>query len=126
MTVEEAIQAFQAYDWERELSAMVDESGDHNCPPGIGIHNGFDNPETLHPHLLHICPRDSQSVFLNMHYPLTKKILGVFSSTREHVHHVDQFPLKDVPTVIRLFFKGDVEHLIQVTRSTSPLGEPLA
>lgn len=118
ISVDEAIRAFQTYDWDKERSSVVEGSGDRDCPAGIGIHNGHDDRENPTPQLLHVCPYDESSVFMNIHVPVTKKILGIFPSTREVVYYVERYPIEEVPDVIRLFFQDDIPQLLQRTQAT--------
>lgn len=93
------LRKFEDVDWQAELAMekKLVESGDANCPPGLGI---------VHPknRILHICPNPSGSL-VHFHYP--QKVMGLFSRqkslTLENVHP-DQ-----IKSFVHAFFEQDWE-----------------
>ena len=111
VTVQEAIEAYVRFDWQRELAAYDENAEDRSCPPGIGFHNGFDgnNPEAM---LLHICPKDAATVFFNFHRRSQKRILGLWRTTSDDVRYAESVAGALVPDLIRSFFALDQEPIL--------------
>ena len=86
-------------DWQAELAMekKLAQSGDANCPPGLGIVHPSDR-------ILHICPNPSGAL-VHFYYP--QKVMGLFnrqkSLTLQHVRP-DQ-----IRTFIHGFFDQDWE-----------------
>lgn len=62
ISVGEAIQAFTEFDWAGELAKFDISEQDKNCPPGMGIHNGFNRSQS-DAVLLHMCPIHTSQMF---------------------------------------------------------------
>ncbi|MDJ0609742.1 MAG: hypothetical protein QNJ67_12265 [Kiloniellales bacterium] len=112
VTADEAIRAYADYDWGSELAAYDEDSDDRDCPPGIGFHNGYDgsNPEGM---LLHICPLDATTVFLNFQRKTARRLLGVFPVMVDDVHYAEAVQAVLVPDLIRSLFALDPEPILR-------------
>ena len=121
VTVRQAIEAFQGFDWQAELASFDEQDETRNCPPGIGLNNGFfeGRPDGS---FLHICPNDGETVFFNFDYRQPRKIFGLFASTKEHRHYVETFPVDRVPELIGWFFEGGIEKIPKL--ATTNRGDP--
>jgi len=107
------INAFKNFDRENELKSFEDDPElGKDCPPRIGIHNGFgQNKNTL---LLHICPKDKDSVFFNFHYPIKKKFLGLFTYSTEAIKYTESFQFEKVPGLIHALFNSDFDYIFNL------------
>ncbi len=112
VTVQEAIAAYARFDWQRELAAYDENSEDRSCPPGIGFHNGFDGQST-EAMLLHICPKDATTVFLNFHRRSQKRFLGFWHTTNDDVRYAESVAGALVPDLIQDFFSLDQEPILR-------------
>ncbi|MEM7221648.1 MAG: hypothetical protein AAF495_01630 [Pseudomonadota bacterium] len=106
-----AIEAFESFDWARVLALFDEDDDARNCPPGMGLHDGFGsgNPETR---LLHLCPIDEQSLFFNLHYPRKRKWLGFIPTKSQEIHYANPYPRRQVPLLIRQFAEDDLAAII--------------
>ena len=106
VTVEQAVAAYLEFDWRPELAAYDETDEGRNCPPGIGIHNGYDgsNPEAM---LLHICPRDETTVFFNFHRRSQSRFLGLWQTSSEDTDYAERVASALVPDLIRALFAHD-------------------
>ncbi len=98
----QAVAAWESFDWAAELAAVDQGYEGRNCPPGFGLHNGYDpgNPDRS---LLHVCPIDADSAFLNYHHMAEGKVLGLFATRQERIDDVERLPRAAVAELIRLF-----------------------
>jgi len=102
VTARQAVAGWEAFDWAEELAHVEERDEERNCPPGFGLHNGYDpsNPDRS---LLHICPIDGDFAFLNYHYMVDGKFLGLFATRREQIDYIERLPRAEVPELIRHF-----------------------
>lgn len=112
VTAEEAVMAYAAFDWRRELDAFDPYDEDRDCPPGIGFHNGFDgsNPEAQ---LLHICPMNARTVFLHFHRRSQRRSRWFGEASVEDVRHAECVGGTLVPGLIRSFFVLDQDSILR-------------
>lgn len=115
-SVEEAIEAFNEFDWNLELSLRIEGSGDKDCPSGIGINTGYKKNKSKK-FLLHICPENQNNIFFNLHYPVLKKYFGFIPYIKEEVYYANKIPKSKVPEIIRLFYKENFKEIIKITSS---------
>ena len=109
----EVIDAFKTFDWENELKSFEDDPTlEKDCPAGIGIHNGFGQNKNAV--LLHICPKDKDSVFFNFHYLQKKKFIGIFPYTAEETYYLENYPLEKVHELIHAVFNDNYDHISQL------------
>ena len=109
---QQALRAWESFDWAAELAAYDESDEQRNCPPGFGLHDGYSGSKRQGA-LLHVCPIDPDFVFLNYHHMVEGKLLGLIPTRGESIEHVERFPLRDVPELIRLFCAGQVTDLLQ-------------
>ena len=109
----EAKHAFESFDWGSELASFDEDDSERNCPPGIGVSNGFSLTEDG-AILLHVCPLDSDSVSLSVHCSRRVKPLGVFPRVKQAVKYVDSIEKSQVNDLIDLVFAGDSEALMAI------------
>ena len=91
----DVVAKFNSFDWELELNSYEANNNERNCPAGIGIN--------LHGCLLHICPIDKDLFFFNFHHRYKEKPLGLFSSSKEDIHYVAEFPSSKFKLLVGLF-----------------------
>lgn len=113
VSVNEAIDAFKSFDWGNELKSIEDDPKlEKDCPAGIGIHNGFgQNKKAV---LLHICPKDKDSVFFNFHYPLKKKFMGIFPYISDKIYYLESYPIEKVQELIHAVFNNNYDHILKL------------
>lgn len=105
VTLDEALRMFTELDWSAELANVdADSDGKRDCPPGIGISNSMDltKPGSR---LIHICPNDEATCFINHHVTSPRRLLLVLPPWQVVRDHRD-FPMADIPNLIRLFFEN--------------------
>lgn len=109
----DTINAFKNFDWENELKSFEDDPAlEKDCPAGIGIHNGFgQNKNAI---LLHICPKDKDSVFFNFYYPQKRKFIGIFPYTEEKKYYLESYPLEKLPELIHEVFKLNFDFILNL------------
>ncbi|MDB4444228.1 hypothetical protein N9174_02700 [bacterium] len=114
VSLNQAISAFNDFDWDGELNANTDkpENGG-DCPPGIGYHNGFGSKSDGM--LLHICPIDSETIFFNFHYSVSKRFLGLVPYRADKIHYVARYRRNKVDELIRYLFSGNIESILNIT-----------
>ena len=113
VSVNETINAFLKFDWGHELKSIVnDPTQEKDCPPGIGIHNGFGKRKNAM--LLHICPIDTASVFFNFHYPQKLKFLGIFNYRIESTKYVEFYSFAKVPEIIHALFNEKLDSILNL------------
>ena len=112
VTADQAIMAYAAFDWRRELASYDEEAEDRDCPPGIGFHNGYGhgNPEAM---LLHICPKDARTVFINFHRRSRKHSRWFGKGSVEDVRYAESVGGALVPDLIRSFFALDQDSILR-------------
>lgn len=119
-SLRDAVEAFENHNWDRELAAFVEGDTEWNCPPGIGYHNGYDRnvPGTM---LLHICPKDADTVFFSFHHTLSvdRKMFGLLKDVKEEVKHVAEFPRDRMPELIRWLFTGRTDWILETPENIS-------
>ena len=109
----DTVNAFKAFNWENELKSFEDDPAlGKDCPAGIGIHNGFGQNKNAV--LLHICPKDQDSVFFNFHYPHKKKFIGIFPYTSEETYYFESYPLEKVQELIHAVFNNNYDHILKL------------
>ena len=101
------LEAFRSFDWAAELDKFDIDDHENNCPCGIGI--------DINEVLLHICPNDKESVFINYHYVKHGKILGLIPSTKNAIHYVEQIPISMVESLINSHFSGKKEDILSIS-----------
>ena len=101
-----------SFDWAAELAAYDESDDQRNCPPGFGLHDGYSGSQRQGA-LLHVCPLDADSAFLNYHHMVEGKLLGLIPTRSESIEHVERFPLRDVSELIRMFCAGQRADLLQ-------------
>lgn len=115
VSLRDALEAFESYDWDSELTAFDRNDPHGNCPPGIGYHDGYDGktPGTM---LLHICPRDGQTVFFNLIHSvkIEKRLLGLLNNVEQEEHCVADFPRQRVPELVRWFLTGRTDWILDI------------
>jgi hypothetical protein len=114
VSAEKAINAFNEFDWDTELSHQNKSDESESCPSGIGIHNGYGEAKP-NQSLLHICPIDKNNVFFNLHYPVSKKLLGFIPYVKEEIYYAKNVPKIIIPELIRLFFRKNYREIIKRT-----------
>ena len=113
VTINQTIKAFIDYDWRSELASYIERSGDKDCPPGIGIHDGFDDTN-IKGELLHICPYNETEVFFNYHYYTSEKILIFFKTNKDNIHYVKSYSKVKVPELIAFFFNNKRHKILEI------------
>jgi hypothetical protein len=109
----EAINAFKNFDWENELKSFADDPAlGKDCPAGIGIHNGFGQNKNAV--LIHICPKDKDSVFFNFHYHKKRKFIGLFPYFTEEIKYAESFQFENVPELIHAAFNGNYDYILKL------------
>ena len=105
--------AFKTFDWASEREKHDENDPEMNCPPGIGISNGI--PMTEHGAiLLHVCPLDSSTTFLNIHCSRSAKLFGIFPRVKQITNYVNPIDSSRVDALIDLVFAGDSEALLAI------------
>ena len=109
----QAVELFQGFDWPVEFAAYDEANDARNCPPGIGLDDGYaeGRPDGR---LLHICPNDGDTVFFNFHYSRERKLWGLFPSLSKEIHYVNSLPVARVPELIEWFFEGMNEMILEL------------
>ena len=120
VTVQQAVAAWEAFDWATELAACDEANDRKNCPPGFGLHNGYDNKSNPERALLHVCPTDAEFAFANHHHMVEGKFLGLFTSRREQIDYIERLPRSEVPELIRLFCAERHADLVQGLQQYRP------
>lgn len=105
-SIEEIIEAFENFDWAKELASVSDE-GDKNCPPGLGVRTSDC--------ILHICPVDKTTVFFNYTYTVAGKILGLFNRIKDQTHYVPKYPVNEVPNLLRLYATSRQNEILAIS-----------
>lgn len=109
----ETITAFKNYDWESELKSFEENpSIGKDCSAGIGIHNGFgQNKNSV---LLHICPKDKDTVFFNFHYPQINLFIGILPYTTKETLFLESYPRKQVHELIHAVFNDNYDYILNL------------
>ena len=102
VTAAQAVAGWEGFDWTAELAAFDAKAEGRNCPPGFGLHNGYGARDPKR-RLLHVCPIDRDSAFLNYHHVAEGKLLGLFATKKEKIEYLERLPRAEVPELIRLF-----------------------
>jgi len=111
VTLEQALEMFSEFDWKSELARVEhDSDGKLDCPPGIGISNSM-NLTRPGSRLLHICPNDEATCFINHHVTSPRRLLWVLPAWQAVKDHRD-FPMSKAADLIRLFFENREEELL--------------
>ncbi|MDJ0983497.1 MAG: hypothetical protein QNI94_17875 [Kiloniellales bacterium] len=116
----QAVAAWETFDWAAELAAVDESDEGQNCPPGFGLHNGYDNKSNPERALLHVCPTDAEFAFANHHHMVEGKFLGLFTSRREQIDYIERLPRSEVPELIRLFCAERHADLVQGLQQYRP------
>ncbi len=116
VTVQQAIAGWQDFDWAAELAAFDEADNRKNCPAGFGLHNGYDHTKNSERLLLHVCPINEDDAFLNYHYMVDGKVLGLFASKSERIESVERLSRAEVPELFRLFCAGRQSDLLEKLR----------
>ena len=119
VTAEQAVAGWEAYDWSAELKASAGPDEEKDCPPGFGLHNGY-NPGNQERSLLHICPIDEALAFLHFSHVVDRKLFGLFATKKEQIEYVERLPRAEVPDLIRLYCsdrQADLMERLQQLRS---------
>ncbi len=103
------VDAFEAFDWSSEVKLAEAGEDDRDCPPGLGLHDGFGdhNDATL----VHICPQADGTLTVNAHWPVPGKILGLFNVTKREVHFSEGIARDQVFRLIEPMFVGRPERI---------------
>lgn len=120
VSLRDAIEAFENFDWGSELAIFNEDDVERNCPPGIGFHNGYER-SSAGTMLLHICLKDADTVFFSFHHSLSvdKKMFGLLKDVKEDVNQVADFPRDKAPELIRWFFTGRTDWIVETPESVS-------
>ncbi len=103
--------AFRTFNWDSELASFDENDPERNCPPGFGISNGIPLTEDG-AILLHVCPLDSGSVFLNIHCSRIGQMFGIFPKVKQATKCIDSIERSRVDGLIDLVFSGESEALL--------------
>lgn len=104
-----ALRAFEGHNWENELAHFDPQEEGHTCcAAGIGFHD--DN----YSFILHICPRDKETVLFHLHYKQPRSLFGLFRRLSDQTHTVELFPLSRVRELIRSLFQNDLEKILSI------------
>ena len=57
--------------------------------------------------ILNIMPKDTNVARVFYDYPKQKKLFGLFEYTKLSMHHIENFPLKDLKNLITIYLKGN-------------------
>lgn len=109
----EAIDLFTNFDWISELNKYKEDDDNNNCPTGIGYHDGVKDGTEFNK-LLHICPIDENYVFFNLHYPIEKKLFGIFKYRSSKIYYNEKISISYVPQLIKLFNISDFKEIIKL------------
>ena len=105
--------AFKTFDWDLELERFDENDPERNCPPGIGVSNGVPLTEDG-AILLHVCPLDTDSAFVNIHCSHLGRTFGIFPKVKQDTKYVESIDRLRVDGLIDLVCSGDSEALLAV------------
>ena len=106
VSLEQVLSAFDDINWEYELSLVNENDDEKNCPPCIYIHHEDS--------MLHIVPYDENNFFFIFNYSYKTKTFGIFPSTKNEYHQVDQYKLEDIHSLIELFVSDDKNEILYI------------
>jgi hypothetical protein len=107
LDADQAIAQFQNHDWDSEFKQenKLKNQGNESCPAGIGFNADKGD--------LHICPEGGGINLVLFNYQIPKKIFGIIPTSSHLSKTRDGVPDKMCHQLIRLFFLGKYDALIQ-------------
>ena len=105
VTVEDAIKMFCDYDWGVELQ-KEEESKSETCNPGFGLVCNSGS-------ILHICPRNDNTCFVNYDHSVKKKLLGFIPITSTKTHYIDTVTFEEAQDLIKFHYLGSKDKILE-------------
>lgn len=111
VSAEETVRMFENVDWLAELRHRdLNSEGKRDCAPGIIVTNSMNltKPGSRH---IHISPVDERMCHVNHETTSQHRFLGILPPLQFEKNYRD-FPLSEVPKLLRLFFDGREEEIL--------------
>ncbi|MBI2348773.1 MAG: hypothetical protein HYV05_08995 [Deltaproteobacteria bacterium] len=106
--IADGLRAFETHAWRNELDLLsqLESAGQECCPPGIGFVASDGS-------ILHVCPDKDGAGLVHFHFTKIRRILGLIPVARSVVESKEGVRRSDVLDIIRFFFEGQQEWLLQ-------------
>jgi hypothetical protein len=116
-TVDGALGQFEITDWaaEDQLATEKENAGEEFCSAGIGF---------IHPSgsILHLCPDGSDRMMIHYHYPIAKRILGLFPTLKQETVTLESVPGTEAESLIRLHYSNNSDAILEAAKRIEQAG----
>jgi len=110
-TAEDAIRAFEEYDWDTECALYEERIENKRYPPGIVLHTEIYDGDPGATHMT-ICPRGESSVSFDLSFLTGKRLLS--GEAIRVMYFSEHLERNLVPELVRLFYLQKTAELRQL------------